>query len=171
MKHRIITVFFLFVMSISSFAVDGWQEKDAVFRIATTVRQNIEARYFIPKPLAEGNYQCAVFNADGTAGSAAAIVLDEATLGFRVVIPPAKANNKLAFIYFSPAKDVPKGATEDERPFKVSRNVRIVTTRAFTSKEIMGYFGEIQKPAQVSYVKNAGELPANEQWQLPENLT
>ena len=127
-------------MAISSSAVDGWQEKDAVFRIATTVRQNTEARYFIPKPQADGGFQCAVFNADGAAGSAAAIVLDGATLGFRVVVPPAKANNKTAFIYFSPAKDVPKEATEDERPFKVSRNVRVVTTRAFPSKEIMGYF-------------------------------
>ena len=169
MKHRLITAFFLFFLAASLIAADGWQVKDAVLRISTPVRQDTEARFFIPMPT-DGDYNCDVFNADGAPGSATVIHLDNATLGFRVVIPPAKANNKHAFIYLSSAKVGAQAAqaTEDERPFKVTRNVRTVTTRAFTAKEIMGYFGELQKSVQFSYVKNAGEIPAVEQWQLPE---
>ena len=170
MKHRFISVFFLFLIAASAIAADGWQVKDAVLRISTPMRQDTEARLFIPMPQTDGVFQCGVFNADGAQGSATPIILENTTLGFRIVIPPAKANKKLANIYFSPSKEGAQNApaVADECPFKVSRNVRTVTTRAFTAKEIMGYFGELQKSAQVAFVKNAGEIPASEQWQLPE---
>ena len=167
MKHRLIPAFFLIAFAASAFAVDGWQMKDAVLRISVSVRQDAEARYFIPMPT-EGDFNCTAFNADGTQGSAATISLENAALGFRVVIPPAKSNNKHAYIYLSPAKDGAQSVQvpEDERPFKVTRNIRTVTTRAFTANEIMGYFGELQKSSQFTYVKNAGEIPPVEQWQL-----
>ncbi len=168
MKPRFIYIFLSLFFAATIIAADSWPVNDAAFRMGVATRANAEARYFLPTPQSGGDWQCAVFNADGAAGGAVAVCNENATLGFRVVIPPAKGG-KQGHIYFSKTKEsVATAPTEDERPFKVMRNVRTVTTRAFTAEEMMGYFGDFQQSSQVSYVKNAGGIPSDEKWQLPK---
>ena len=154
-------------MATAAMAAEGWNVADAAFRLSMPVRQNVEARYFIPSPSA-GGWECGVFNSEGAEGSAAAIQQGDSVIGFRVVVPPAKTIGKRAYVYFKRVDGVKHTpAPEDDRPCKVSRSVRTVTTRAFTATEIISYFGELQKSAQVSYVNALGAIPADEKWQLP----